>query len=244
MAVTNPADAQGWHDLRDLKSFVVHADFSTQRLSPLLGEIVQLSRDVRRELLLDVPPGHIADIYLFADRGTYQRYLRRFFPKVPKRRAMFVKSHSPGNVFAYASRELHTDLRHEYTHAVLHAALPYVPLWLDEGLAEYFEVAADDRARGNPHLATVRRLIRWRRPLPISELENIGQLEDMQAREYRDAWAWVHFLLHGPPEGRLLLQRYLTEIANQRVPAPLSERLPIVIPDADRIMRQHFLTWR
>ena len=35
---------------------------------------------------------------------------------------------------------LEEDLRHEATHALLHVAVGDLPLWLDEGLAEYFEV--------------------------------------------------------------------------------------------------------
>ena len=51
-----------------------------------------------------------------------------------------MKGRGPGKVFAYKSKALPVDVRHEGTHGLLHAALPMVPLWLDEGLAEYFEV--------------------------------------------------------------------------------------------------------
>jgi hypothetical protein len=63
-------------------------------------------------------------------------------------------------VFAYRGEDFETDLRHECTHALLNAALPVVPLWLDEGLAEYFEVlpqsaiarkpASSERGVGRP----------------------------------------------------------------------------------------------
>ena len=39
------------------------------------------------------------------------------------------------------------------------AALPFVPLWLDEGFAEYFETPAADRASGSPYLAGLKRAI-------------------------------------------------------------------------------------
>ena len=52
-------------------------------------------------------------------------------------------------------RELAVDLRHETTHAVLHGLLPMVPLWLDEGLAEYFEAPEANRLQRHPHFKAV-----------------------------------------------------------------------------------------
>ena len=75
-------------------------------------------------------------------KATYQAYMKQYFPKVPYRRALFIKARGPGMVFACQGTDFEIDVRHESTHALLHAWLPSVPLWLDEGLAEYFEVAA------------------------------------------------------------------------------------------------------
>ena len=55
---------------------------------------------------------------------------------------------------AYRNPEFGNDLRHECTHALLHAVLPAVPLWLDEGLAKYFEVQRASRAYGHPYLSS------------------------------------------------------------------------------------------
>ena len=43
-------------------------------------------------------------------------------------------------VYTYWGDRIQQDLRHELTHALLHSVLKDVPLWLDEGLAEYFEL--------------------------------------------------------------------------------------------------------
>ena len=45
----------------------------------------------------------------------------------------------PASTGQLGERQFEADLRHECTHALLHAALPYVPLWLDEGLASLYE---------------------------------------------------------------------------------------------------------
>ena len=219
--------------------FVVHADFDCRPLAPLFGEIVAMQRAMQAQLGVGVAREHI-DLYLFARRATYLAYMRRYFPGIVPRQAMFVKSNSPGNVFAHASADFAVDLRHECTHALLHACLPMVPLWLDEGLAEYYELPVSQREHGNPYWKTVKRNLYWRRPTSLTQLESIRQLEQMGADEYRDAWSWVHFMLHGPPEARAALTSYLAEIANHAPPQPLSARLDASLPQAERIYLRHF----
>src|SRR6056297_815659 len=107
--------------------------------------------------------------------------MQRYFPDVPSRQALFIKRRGPGMVFAYRGHEFEVDLRHETTHAVLHSLLPMVPLWLDEGLSEYFEVPAVQRASGHPHLRAIRNQVRWQRVANIRRLESCYELSAMQA---------------------------------------------------------------
>jgi hypothetical protein len=179
-------------------------------------------------------------LFLFQTRATYQNYLKEYFPKVPYRRALYMKARGPGMVFAWQGAEFEIDVRHESTHALLHAWLPSVPLWLDEGLAEYFEVPRDERAAKNPHLAAVQTLIGKGQLPRLAELESLDDLDDMGVSEYRDAWAWVHFLLHGPREVREELLQYLDELESGGDPGPLSDRLRRRMPDLDRRVSEHF----
>ena len=146
-------------------------------------------------------------------------------------------------IFAYTSRELDVDLRHETTHALLHAALPMVPLWLDEGLAEYFEVAPADRAHRHPHLPK----LKWGMVVAgvpsLERLESITKLEQMGLTEYRESWAWVHFMLHGPPAAQEELTGYLSDIQAHTPPGNLSQRLRRRMPDLERLFRGHFKQW-
>ena len=59
-------------------------------------------------------PHESIEVYLFHDANTYARYLRRYFPDVPYRRAVHEGPRS-GRVFAYWSRDFEVDLRHEVT---------------------------------------------------------------------------------------------------------------------------------
>ena len=81
------------------------------------------------------------EMYLFSDQRGFRRFVARYFPQAPERRALYIKGNGPGIVLAYYSNQFDVDLRHECTHALIHASLPMMPLWLDEGLAMFAEGA-------------------------------------------------------------------------------------------------------
>jgi hypothetical protein len=234
--------ARAWRDRRVAAPFVFHSDFPLDRHQSLLGQMTQLQDDVILALGR-APAREPIDVYLFASHQTYRLYIKRYFPGAPERRAMFIKSQSPGNVFAYYNSQLPVDLRHECTHALLHASLPFVPLWLDEGLAEYFEVPPEDRPFNHPHFESIRRHVRWRKPASIAKLERLHDLQQMGQHEYRDAWAWIHFMLHGPSEARGELIRFLDDLERHVPPGRLSERLARRLPDVNKQFIHHFRTW-
>jgi hypothetical protein len=74
----------------------------------------------------------------------------------------------------------------------------------------------------------------------LERLEALTRVEQMGRDEYREAWAWVHFLLHGPPEAQQELVRYLQELASGPAPGPLSVRLRRRWPDLERRLVEHF----
>ena len=234
---------ENWVDWREAGPFVCRADFALTRLDGLLAELGQIQDDLVR--CLGIPPaGEQIELYLFRNNQSYRRYLGRYLPEVPYRRALYVKMGGPGMVFAYLSPEFEVDVRHECTHALLHAALPVIPLWLDEGLAEYFEVPAQQRAFGNPHLASLRWSLLIGATPRLEDLENKKDIAEMGKTEYRNAWAWVHFMLHGPVEAHRELVGYLGDIQASAPPGVLSRRLTRHLPDRDRRITAHFKGWR
>lgn len=196
---------------------------------PQEEEVLEELGQVRSRLLetLDIPPGEReVVVYLFADRDRYAQYMRETHPNLPARRAFFIGSSRELAVYAHWGDQVLVDLRHEYTHGLLHASIGHVPLWLDEGLAEYFEVGAD--APGNVNSEHLPRLMTaassgWRPDL--RRLEQLEQVGDMRREDYQEAWAWVHFLLHDAPHGRELISQYLRELRRGESAAPLSARI-------------------
>ncbi len=234
--------AAEWPDEFRAGQFSCHADFALAAHHGLLESMPQLQKQLVEAIGIQ-PSQELIYVFLFAKKSTYQAYLQRYFPEAPSRKALFIKGRGPGMVFAYRGEDFEIDLRHECTHALLNAALPMVPLWLDEGLAEYFEVAPGLRREGSPHLRTVRWSARLGQAPRLEDLEKLGDLSQMGRSQYRNAWAWVHFLLHGPPEAREELVQYLADIQALTPPGQLSRRLRLRIADLDRAFADHFKGW-
>lgn len=231
--------AESWPYRRLYGPLVVFADFPLDTATPLLRELGQLQTDLAG--VLGIPATREAiQLYWFAERRTYEAYLARHFPNVPPRRALFIKHRGPGMMLAHVHADFAVDVRHECTHALLHAVLPRVPLWLDEGLAEYFEVPRAERFAGNPHLRAVRDRLRNGSFRELSELEGLQRVSDMQLRDYEDAWAWVHFMLHGPVAARAVLRAYLADLAGGQSAGSLRHRLLERLPELERRVREHF----
>ncbi len=229
-------------DRRVVYPFLVRADFSLTPYSSLFDELIEIQNEIIRTLAMP-PPREPVNLVLFRDEAAYRAYGKKHFPGVPSRRALFVKGAGAGTVYAFRGPELAVDVRHESTHGLLHAMLPMVPLWLDEGLAEYFEVPADRRATGNPHQDSLKWNLRLGRLPRLTRLESRHDLSEMTAGDYRDAWAWVHFMLHGPPEAHDELLRFLADIREGGAPGQLSTRLEARLPGVEKRLAEHFRAW-
>ena len=237
------AIASPWVDQRGAGPFQCRADFPLAPYDGLMNEMAGVQNDLVRTLGIQ-PAREPVELYFFRDKNTYRSYLQSRFPEVPYRRALFVKGKGPGRIYVFKSAELPIDVRHEGTHGLLHAALPMVPLWLDEGLAEFFEVPADQRAYGNPHLAELKWNLRLGQSPRLATLEQKRDLADMSAVDYRYAWAWVHFMLYGPPEAHEELVSFLRDIQQSTPPGQLSTRLERRLPGVEKRLVQHFRNWK
>jgi hypothetical protein len=164
---------------------------------------------------------------------------------VPYRPALFILEGGSPGVYTYRKSDLDVDLRHECTHALLHSALPVVPLWLDEGLAKYFEVPAAQRAFDHPYFDD----LKWKWSLRLGmvrTIESLEQREDltqMDAADYRCSWAWVHFMLHGPEAAHRALVQYVASYQQWEPAGKLSLRLAEAVPNPNEQMIQHFKCW-
>lgn len=191
----------------------------------VLAELGQIRERLLREF--DVAPGEReVVVYLFSDRDRYAQYMRETHPNLPARRAFFIGTPKELAVYAHWGDHILTDLRHEYTHGLLHASIGRVPLWLDEGIAEYMEVGNQSAAHINDeHVGGLADAVAHGWKPDLARLERLEQVEEMHRGDYQEAWAWVHYLQHAAPGGRATLAAYLTDLKHQQSPPPLSQRL-------------------
>lgn len=230
-----------WTEEQQLGPYLIRSEFALRSVQSLVDDLGDLQTDIERQLGLKCDTEREIQIHLFRSRSSYTNYLSQRVPEGTRRKALFVQGPDAGRVYAYWSGDLSTDVRHETTHALLHTALPYVPLWLDEGLAEYYEVAPGQREKQNPHRSELQRAIRWFGWRPsIERLEGLKNLTEMNRKEdYRDAWGVTHFILHGPPAAREALTSYFEEIQSGSAPTPLSQHLRRRIPNLDQRIIDH-----
>lgn len=195
-----------------LDELKILSDIEISRDDPLLQELVHLRKEVRSTLKLPEATRPVT-VYLFRDESRYMQYMQERHPSLPARRAFFIGTPKELMVYAYWGEKTMEDLRHEYTHGVLHASLKTVPLWLDEGLAEYFEVPPELPVGLNrDHAENLAISIQngWRPDL--RRLEQIEDVSQMQRADYQESWAWIHYLLQGTPDGPQLLTDYLKSL--------------------------------
>ncbi len=221
------------------EQLVIHSDFPMAAQHRLLEELTAQRYDLaqRLDVLMSDEPIHV---YLFKDARRFGAFMRLYHPRFPQRRAFFVETDTRLIVYAHWGDRVAEDLRHEVTHGYLHSVLPNLPLWLDEGMAEYFEVPRGHDGMNHAHL--VRLLVqleqgRWRPDL--QRLEQLDSAFAMTADDYAEAWAWVHFMLHGGPEHARLLHGYLGGLRRDGSAEPLSAQLGRLLGQSDAALVEH-----
>ena len=232
-------------DTRLVGAVRYHADFSLEKEYDILRELSCIQKDLSQYLAIGHPKETI-EVFFFSSKDSYRKFLANELPEAPQdRQALYVKQSAPGMVVILRGPDIKEDLRHEMTHAFLHACMPYVPLWLDEGLAEYFEKPRETRARVNPYFTSVSRKITFSQVPSMSRLEKMKYFDQMGNNEYCEAWSWVHFMIHHSRETHQMLAGYIRLLAERgdKTP-PLEPYLTKTVTDPKKAYLDHFRNWK
>ena len=235
--VTLPAD-----DALVRDQLVIHSDFRLPRHHRLVEELVAHRNDVVERLRLPVSDEPI-HVYLFDTSERFQAFVSRHHPDFPDRRAFFLEGDTQLDVYAYWGDRVAEDLRHEVTHGYLHTMVPHLPLWIDEGLAEYFEVPRSQGGLNPPHRTMLLQAAHQRNWTPdLQRLEQLATPGEMTQQDYAEAWAWVHLLLDSTPQRSELLRNHLARIRMTGTAPPLSQVLIAAEPQAPQRLIEHLQT--
>ena len=222
--------------------YVFNTEFPLETRDPMFRELEELPEQIETELKLPVNAGLI-HVFLFDTEEKYHAYLKAKDPKLPLRSAYFFSEPSKLSgagpdlhVYTWAGPRLRTDLRHELTHALLHGTLKTVPLWLDEGLAGFFEQPPANGGVNPLHLDALRNGETLRDGTAfkgdLARLERLSKVDQMGRPEYQEAWAWVHFMLKGNPKARPVLMEYLQGLRTTANVGSLQPKLEAALGDA------------
>ena len=226
-------DARPHESVVRLDGIEIRSDHPISKKDPLVRELAELRVRLSHQLRLD-PGSRPVVVYLFADEGRYTSYMTEHFPGLPSRRAFFVGSPGELAVYAFWGANIEADLRHECTHGLLHSSLGEVPLWLDEGLAEYFETEPRNLRRINAdHMKRLSIAMANGWTPDLTRLERLETVDQMQRADYQEAWAWVHFLMHESAGGRDLLLGYLHALPQTESPGSLADEVRANWPAAE-----------
>ena len=218
-----------WRSVRTNNLFVIgNADPENLRQVALWLEFIHsaFARLVsRRALDFSVP----TTVIVFRDEVSFLP----FKPLYQGRPANVSGYFQPGDDMNYIAISLNSGDRdpfgtafHEYVHLHLRESAPAIPLWLNEGLAEFYgslQFSGGEALQGAP-IAHYARLLRNRELLPLTTLFSIGNNsphyneQDKSGIFYGQSWALVHYLMlgaGGPGENRQEQFRRFLELVSQ-----------------------------
>ncbi|MEO8070219.1 MAG: DUF1570 domain-containing protein [Acidobacteriota bacterium] len=166
-------------------------------------------------------------VFVFANDRSFAPY-RPLANGRPVETVGYFEASEPINYIALVPSTDRDDLRvvfHEYTHLIVHTQMGTLPLWMEEGLAEFYEsVEERDGGRivllGRPEAASVHALTS--RTMPLADLLGLERSSRLYTGQsagtfYAQAWALVHYLLTSRPRAGQLAT-YIGEIRNGAEP--------------------------
>lgn len=222
LSVPAPAGAQArdqWRSVRTNNLFVIgNADPEKLRQVAVWLEFFHsaFSRLVSRNVLESSVP---TTVIVFRDDASFTP----FKPLYQGRPANVAGYFQPGEDVNYISMSLDPRERdpysvafHEYVHLHLRDNVPGVPVWLNEGLAEFYgslQFSNGEALLGVP-LAYLH-LLREQELLPLATLFSVDtnsrhyNEQDQSGIFYGESWALVHYLMLGGPGRQDQFKRFL-----------------------------------
>ncbi len=216
---TAPAGAADWVRV-ETPNFIVYGEPGERRVREIADEFERFREALPRVIPGTGTPAAVPTVVVvFGSARSFEPYRPRFNGK-PIRLGGYFFSSDDMNIVALADGERDESLRtifHEYVHLVIENVSEGLPLWLNEGLADYystFEVKDGGRGAliGLP-IPSHLRLLSQRRLLTIPELLAVDQSSlaynegERQSLFYAQSWAIVHMLV-STTHGSSLLSQY------------------------------------
>ena len=220
----NPQTRDTWRSVRTNNLFVIgNADAEKLRQVATWLEFFHgaFGRLVSRTVIDSSVP---TTVILFRDDASFHP----FKPSYQGRTANVAGYFQPGDDVNYIAISLdpsdgnpfHTAF-HEYVHAHVNENIPNAPLWLNEGLAEFYgslQFSSGEAILGTPLMHYIRYL-RQQELLPLTTLFSISTSSEHYNESektgvfYGQSWALVHYLMLGDRGRQDQFKRFLSLVS-------------------------------
>ncbi|MGF1580961.1 MAG: hypothetical protein ACFCD0_16480 [Gemmataceae bacterium] len=203
------------------------ADHPLPQASKLHKDLVHLSSRLQKDL--GVPPlKHSVRVYVYKSLKDYQRAVLKTIPYLREadvqRSGIFLWRNNTPYVFLVHDKTFPRTLRHEFTHVMLNVHFGEIPIWVDEGLALYYENGA--AVGWNSEMAEELTTQLTRGWIPdLKTLEKRRTMQDLDYLSYAESWGWTYLLLTRTPNGNVHMQNYLNRVKRSRKKINLTDSL-------------------
>jgi len=214
-----PSQKDPWIELH-AADFTLYSN-AGEKKTRAIGEDLERLRDALAQLSPGIGLNSPVPTYIFVfkDKAAFQPYQKTYNGQPLFSSGYFLSRQLANYVAVDADQhgEERTIIYHEYLHYVMRNNYASLPLWLHEGLAEYystFQVGKDEARVGLP----IREHVLWLRQHPLIPLTTLFAVDEHSPEYnessrrggfYAESWALVHYLVSGSPERHRQAAEYL-----------------------------------
>lgn len=208
--------------INHVRSFSSHMDKVFSEYKRRFEKLRLTSRDQPKRM----------NLYLFQTQASYEQFLREKGIPAQNTGGMFVVNPKVNGLFTYIKdrpvRQTLSTLQHEGFHQFAFSYIgPNLPIWVNEGIAQFFEDGVLIGKRFHLDVANARRLnqvkdaITNNRTLPFANLIgmsdktwalNVQNEPSLAALQYDQSWSMVYFLINSNDKLLNAFNQYLIAV--------------------------------
>jgi tetratricopeptide (TPR) repeat protein len=219
------------------RHYRVRSDIDVQLCKAASKVLENSLKAYKKDLGREPRDDRIYPVMLFSGEAGYQAYTEDLLGgRAENTAGLFSPALKQLLIWNLPDREqMFTTVQHEGFHQYLDSIMDDAPRWLNEGLAEYYEVmdlsglVTDHGTVNKNHLS----LLRSKGYKPLKELLHYSPAEFYVDGiwSYAQSWSFVHFLLHSTEENRALFDKLIDLLCEGR---PVKAAVNAVFSDLDQ----------
>lgn len=221
-----------------------------------LSAIEHIYQRYRKDFGLDLRGTAEVNLYLFTKQADFQQWMiERVGSSNPNYAGVFIPNTNEVAVWRWNKddEQVAQTILHESSHVLLYQLSPASPVWLHEGLAQYFQML---KVKDNGHVVVTalpdaeKRIQQWIENEQLITMRQYLSLDDQAWRKmahelnaipYTVAWATTAFLM-SKPVGRSTLRQLLQDL-EKTDRRPTLQRIGHLYPGGLSRLEYDFFSW-